>query len=522
VSALRAGDLFPLWWNEGALGLGAPMPLLYHKLFNIVAGPLYLAAGSYRAAAAIAVFLFSVLGVYGLRAAGSVLIEARASRWLALVFPHLNYALTDWLVRGAFAEFAAMAVGTWLLWWCLRLACTGQVERGLPLIALCLLLAHAVMAALGAVIVALAVLVRAVRHRAEALAVLRRLGAPAAATALVTAPLAILMLFTLGRVNTETLVRDFHPTRQFVAVTRYVHDRRYRWGQRWEPLSIRIDAPLLLAVAAGLVAGARRLRRGAASPAAAVPLTADRTEGLTEAQRCGWALLGGTVLVFGFLQFPPAAWLYLNVPGLALLQFPWRLLTYLAPIAVLLAGLAIDLGCRAWGRSPAPWTALLAVSMIATSPAFRPIRYEWIPARALESIRGPAPGQWPEYWPRLGRSDSEMAAMLEALRRRGVEDVGTGHCRGTVSSGGYLAREHEIECREASVVALPVAHYGLERVTVVTHPGTGPTLPAPSGVRRAVAPRPPDDPRLRVALPRGRHHLRVELPTVGRLLGFHQ
>lgn len=506
ASALRAGDLFPLWWDDGAFGLGAPMPLLYHKLFNMVAAPAYLLSGRFQTAAAATIALFGVVGVYGLRAAGSVVIHERAGRWLGLIFPHLNYALTNWLVRGAFAEFAAMAVATWLLWWCLQLACQATVRRGFPLIATALLLAHSVIAFLGGVAVALAVLVGVAMNRAQAPTILIRLIRPTVVTALITAPLGLLMAFVLAHSNTAAFfLHDYHPTKQYVAWWRYVYDPGYRWGTAWQGFTVRLDAPLLLAVGVGLVAALLRyaLRRG----------TTDRGPVVSRVQRRAWVWLGAVVLVFGVLQLPVSSWEYLHVPGLSMIQFPWRLLAYLSPTLVIVAGLALDLGCSAWGHGPAPWAAALAASLVATSPALRPIRYEWIPGPLLEAIAAPEPQRWPEYWPRPKDSDPEPEARVASFARRGVEDVGGGRCRGAALRRAYLVREYEVECVAGSIVALPVAGYGLERVELIT-PGQHRRAPIPAA-------RTHDDPRLRVALPPGRHRLRVELPTTGRLLGLH-
>jgi len=35
-AAWHRGELLPLWWREGNLGFGSPMPALYHKLQNMV------------------------------------------------------------------------------------------------------------------------------------------------------------------------------------------------------------------------------------------------------------------------------------------------------------------------------------------------------------------------------------------------------------------------------------------------------------------------------------------------------
>ena len=101
----RQLDFFPVWSTSDAFGLGSPLPLYYHKAFFVVSGTAYLILGNIKATLVLSLGLFMVVGVYGMRAALSVITKRRlliTVGALGLIFT--NYAFTDWLVRGDFAE----------------------------------------------------------------------------------------------------------------------------------------------------------------------------------------------------------------------------------------------------------------------------------------------------------------------------------------------------------------------------------------------------------------------------------
>ncbi len=125
----RQLDFFPVWSTSGAFGLGSPLPLYYHKAFFVVSGTAYLIPGDIRATLVLSPGAFMVVGVYGMRTALSVITTRRmliTVGELGLIFT--NYASTDWLVRGDFAEFSAMMPIPWVLWWCHKLVTTAAVS----------------------------------------------------------------------------------------------------------------------------------------------------------------------------------------------------------------------------------------------------------------------------------------------------------------------------------------------------------------------------------------------------------
>src|SRR5207253_4129427 len=106
--------LLPVWSRFAPTGHGTPAPLFYHRLFYLVSGAFAIPSGT-PAGVRIALLFFLALGGMGMVAAARRL----GAPWLHAIIlgcylPAANYTLTDWLVRGAMAEFSAMMLLPWV------------------------------------------------------------------------------------------------------------------------------------------------------------------------------------------------------------------------------------------------------------------------------------------------------------------------------------------------------------------------------------------------------------------------
>lgn len=493
-NAIAHFDLLPIWWPDGAVGLGSPLPLLYHKVFTLLVAWLSFLSGDIKHASLIVLMLVSVVGICGLRslctfAAG----RSTSADVLALTFPHLGYSVTNWLVRGAFAEYVAMAFGVWLLAQCVRLLRPIEPSWLLAPIAALVFLAHSVVALYGGLLVLVALLMRVLLQR-KRIRFPRQLALAAMGAAAALLPLMILMGFVAARANTSYL--DSGPYRaasQFVAPWAYIWDAGYSWGRDWRPYTVQLDPLLLLALAGGALAALLgRLRRSRPAP----PM---------EKAACAFLLLSLGLLAV--LQLRMSAAFYERVPLMSLIQFPWRLLGLASPILVALLAQLCARTNRCLGRGGTEFSVAAAALMLATSPAIRPIQYEWLPAEVLALDRFPRNDEWREYWPARADKSPQVEAFLRDLVRQGVTDVGTGRCEGKERrSSEYLVRTFSVKCRGRSRVAVPVASFGL---VSARHQGSGKKL-------KLIDAR--NDPRVIVDLGRGDHVLRIELPTVWRVL----
>jgi hypothetical protein len=495
-NAWQHGDWFPLWWKDGSCGLGSPMPLLYHKLFNFLAAPLCALAGSVKGGIVLALISLSIGGIYGLRA---LCVETgargRSADVVALVFPHVSYAATDWLVRGAFAEYAGMAAGVWLLAWCQNLVRTGHPRATLvPIVALCFL-AHSVVALYGGLFIAIAAAI-VLMTAANKASLLRRLLSLGVGTLVVLSPLLILMGAISKRANTGYLAGDvYHPTKQFIDLSRYIHDKAFVWGADWRTFTVQFDLALTISLGVAVLAFLATWPR-------------HWTDVDSQQRRSAFFLIGSLVVV-ALLQSRVAGPFYTHVPGAALLQFPWRLLGYATPIALaLLSWLYAALESRV--ALPATRLALVTtVALITTSAVQHPIRYDWLGADVLVPQRMPQANEWREYWPGAPGGSPQVEAYIRDLAHQGVADVGAKQCEGREqATDRYLTHEYVVHCEGPSVVAVPVASYGLALVRSLGPRGE--RLEASTSIT---------DPRLRIRLSGGDYVIRVELPTLWRLVG---
>ena len=482
-----SGDWIPVWSSLDSLGFGSPMPALYHKVFNYLGGGVLLTGASIKGTLIGLLWAFLVVGSAGLYAAARYLRTGPVvAALIALLLTFANYTLTDWLVRGAFAELAAMVLIPWVLLWMLVLVREGRWPMWIGPLLFLLYSAHSVMAYYMVWLLALAFLVHLAQRGMKA--GLRPVVAPALASialfAIPLVPFGLASLHMAGHFDlTNILERGFAPSSQIRPFAWYFADPTWTWGVTWDGLTIQMDrVPLLLA--GGGVAFLVWRRNYDISTLFLVFL----------------------VVLLLFMQTPAALPLYAGVPGLAYIQFPWRLLAVLTPVLLLLVA---DLLGRLEGR----WPLVLAAGALALSllgyGGFREMRYDWYSTAELE---GPIPADLKlsgigEYFPVIA-SETNAGDTWKMFRSWAAAGGAEGPCS-VDETGAHgretLVRDFTLRCPEAGTQRLPLFYAGAEEVV------------RPDGEALAHY-RSPDDPRIAVDLAAGEHHLRVLLPTLRRVL----
>ncbi len=145
---LRHLDFFPVWSSTDGDGMGSPVLLFYHRVFFYTAGAFFAVVGNLKFAVVTTIFLFLVVGAYGMRCALGLVTNRRLFSTVgSLGFLFTNYVFTDWLdPRGDLAEFSALMIVPWLLYWCLNLVKNGRVSFLLIPIMVVLVNAHSAIA----------------------------------------------------------------------------------------------------------------------------------------------------------------------------------------------------------------------------------------------------------------------------------------------------------------------------------------------------------------------------------------
>lgn len=472
--AWQRGEWLPLWWSQGNHGLGSPMPALYHKLFNYVCALLLLVVGQAKLALSMSLVLFSFIGSLGVSRLARRLGAAPALATVyALMLPFSNYAVADWLIRGAFAEYAAFMLLPWLLVALLDTLRTGEL-RVLPITGLMVLTfyAHSVMALYCGGLALLVAALTLLLHPGRRWRFLWR-GALAGMLFLAAVAPTLWLLRVLSRSFDldYTLRHNYRVEKHLTTLSNAVlHGEAEYVG-----FSVAPDPELLALVAlAALLVLVPRLRA--------------RADNAWREPALAFLLLALAASIF--LRTHGAAWLYEHVPGLRYIQFPWRLLSM---TTVLLLGLAAFFTARLRWQVGGALALLTLLALGLHSRVFHFHEDVWIAPEELEASLNPAKQvRWWEYMPNVAGAHRPDRQQSWASRVRALSPA----CEiSEPETDRFVA-----SCSEPGTVALPYAFSGLERVT------------DGAGVAREIH-RARGDARIRVELPVGRTELRYHKPS---------
>jgi hypothetical protein len=352
--AFAQGNLLPLWTPLAENGYGSPFPFFYHRLFNTFAGAVALATGSVLTAVKVVIPLLLFTGALGMRRA--LLAMGLGPRYVvsgALLLAFSNYAYTDWVVRGAFAEFAAFMLVPWLTSAALGVvAGRPRAGWGLGIVLSLTFFAHSVIFVFAFALVLVAFAGALVLSRTW-----RRALANLSQVALVVLPATgpfLLGIWFFGRdVALDRFQTGmFSVFRNFAPLEEYVYDRLGGWTWSSAGYSVEIGRgfnTLAILSFAAVAAGLARRRLATAR---------------FREMRPAWFLTVGSAVIYVVLQTPLASPLYRLMPLLRYIQFPWRLLAFSTAASIFILCLSLDLLEASWPR-PLVRSGLSAVLLFA-------------------------------------------------------------------------------------------------------------------------------------------------------------
>ena len=536
----RHHDFFPVWSSSDAYGLGTPVLLYYQKAFFYVSGfLLILFGGDLKSALVLSTAIFLVVGAYGMRLALSTITDRKLLLTTgSLGFLFTNYVFTDWLVRGDLAEFAALMIVPWLLYWCLNLLTTRRASLLIVPIMVVLVDAHNAIALISLITLfaTLAVFV-AFSGLSSLRKVLPRLLISLCAIALVLAPLLIAEL-RFGKVyDPATKVKDFNPiTSEFYSFGSYFYDGSYRWfaASNPRPVTVQIDfaiwIPIALALIVGVVSWTVTRRRKS-------HLDLERYFDIPVV-----VLLSGSVAIYLFLQLGISAWVYRALPFLQVIDYPYRMLTFIIPMGVIMAVMIAESirrknpSTRSASLLSVLWlVALILLSPITSTslPSFGVPLYPGQGAVETTSIFGTPRymkyGQslytyeggvlYGEYLPKVLKPDGTelnpdfgLYRELDKLHED-AQPLSSALCsvvEPQKTPFESLQIRLTVRCNRATELALPISYNAYTQIF----------RSEPSGALQAVPyMHVPTDPRIVIAVPStGREVLTVHLPTFWRVV----
>ncbi len=508
----KEGHWIALWSTQQQAGFGSPMLGLYHKLHMYFSAGVLAATGSVKAALVVPVGVFMVAGFCGMAFCLRQVLPPRhhALAWIgAALLPVSNYATTDWLVRGAMAEFAAMMLLPWLFAWCLLLLRTGRWRPWIGVLLALLALAHATLALFGLIPLGIAFLLACRRWGTGAWQWRR----PAfwsvlcAVACLLPFVAPTWALARFSRVD-RLLLHGLTPATSGQPWAGFFWDPAWRWGGS-EFITLQLDLALWALLAVFLAAWVRSTR-DAPQPGGSAAAAGD--------QGVAW-FLALTLAAMAWLQTPWSHWLYALVPGAQYLQFAWRLLAYLTVALIVCAVIGLawcgDLLARRWpgmGARAGAALALLVLACTAKPKMWWHLRQlAWYPQEQLTEALGDD-----NYWafgeflplvdwttgPGLLDAQSQAIAWMAALPAQTCT-LAEGRAPGDHQE--RRAAFWRVQCPQASEVMLPVfLAPGMELEQRGDRDGRW----APAAMARTCS-----DPRVRIALPAGETLLHLRYPN---------
>ena len=495
---IRLGDILPIWSSSDAYGYGTPLPLYYQKIFHIVNAGLFILLGSVKLATVATLYLFMMTGIYGLRAAMRYLVSnEQIVTILPLVFPLTSYVLTDWFVRGAMAEISAVVIIPWLIWWCLKVLRTNTISYWIILIFPALFYAHNAIALISLIFVGISVAALCVYPKSIINLVQttwkRCLVCLVSVVALIVPSLVLQSMMSHDYNPAEKIDDIYNIETSFQEPLNYLFNREYVWLQNWAGYTVQIDIILWVSIvmAAILLLG-YRLNKGMR---------------VLPRDSAVWAVLAA-VVVYLILQLKIAQPIYEIIHTLALIQFPWRMLAIITPLLILLLAIVVDRLLKSLNRNIGRRIVYIPlVVWIGLYVAFSPLTYKNnIEYKGIASYPARSIYAGGEYLPITYSSKGAlidnrgMIEMYSGIHRLPSKAV----IKETTDLHEGLERSFEVSSGSAGEIALPISYSRYMSIYVNNH--------EVKGVRDL------QDPRLLVAVPAGRSTIRVELPTVVKLV----
>jgi len=512
---IKEGDFIPIWSSDDAYGMGSPLPTFYHKTFYYISGTALVITNSVKLSILMSIGLFMLVGTYGMRFCLRKMTEHKIFIVLAsqtILFA--NYTFTNWLVRDDMAEFAAMMIVPWLIWWCLKLLKEKKFSYSIAPIMFFLINAHNVIALFGLIPAAIAYLVFLMKEKLEGF---YRTIKPALIS------VGILMVLLLPLLILEKLfLRYYDPSKitqagylassNFHPFYDYLLHPHYIWLNASTDLTVQIDFGItipLVIILLGLLIDLFSFSK--------LGHFTRKLKG-----KLGVFLLA-SMTIFILLQLKISGTLYEHLKFMQFLQFPWRLLTYITVLGIIFIAYATTRYNNKLFLNI--FSIVWLGSFVLLSPVFKTVQHGYTTTRQF-SYRAPVEQKTGtgsmmgigEYLPRVYKDGAELKS-LEVASLYGekfnddkeTELIKGGPC--TIQSPTNNMYESMsfttiIRCDTKSLVALPISFNDFTTIQDIK-----------SGERITYRRMDKEDPRIIITVPANKKlNLLVSLPTVPRII----
>jgi hypothetical protein len=537
----RHGDLFPVWSSSDAYGMGTPVPLFYQRTFFMVGGAVFiLLGGALKPTMIVTLAIFMVVGAYGMRMALSVITESRLLRTAgAIAFLLSNWAFSEWLIRADLAEFSAFMIVPWLLYCCLKLIRNQQLSWLVAPVMIALVWAHNTIALASIVVLAVTGVAFVICYGLTGLrSIALRLIVSVGITAVILAP---------GFIAEEQMGKYYDPARTIIYDNSflssfslphpwsYLFDPSFHWLQSNNGvvpfgLNIQFDFGITFLLLAGLIA--RVL----------IKLLRHERRDTPPVNRAIIVVLTVSLLIYIVLQLRISLPLWHAFWQMKVLGYPFRMMTFAVPLALILAIAAADWYLRMYRLQrpdgPSSLPVILAsawlLSFILLSPAtahepapvassnpyapFFPISALTSPKYSSFQTSDTVPS-FHEYLPvvrdRNGFPLPNASLVYEDLHRnrREAASLSSVPCRVVETSGTAfesLRIGYRVTCAAPTQLALPISYNPFTTIDVLASDGA---------VTAVAVHHLADDPRIVIDIAdKGPHEYVARLPTLTGIL----
>jgi hypothetical protein len=495
-------DIIPIWSSRDGAGMGAPDPLYYHKTFYYISSFFYIITGKMKASILLSLGSLLIIGILGIYKTATYLGNNKVvSLIISLSFAFLNYTMSNWFLRGAMAEFTAMTIVPFLILEELKLLKTKNFNYSTGVVLFLIYYSHSIIGyySLFTLLIAL-IFVSFNITKSQASNIFKKLSISA---------LVIMGLILVYIIPMYILSDYYNPSQikanemvlryKFVEFIRYLYDYKYEWFSEpfWQ-FSVQFDLPVLILIIVSLIIFIRNKSR--------IQVLSVKKQAIL--------FLLVLDLFFILLQLRPFNFFYEYVPGADFIQFPWRLLTFIQILNLLILSWFFSFFNILKSKKVSYIiSGILLVSVIAIYPPFKGTKYWWYKTGDLEQITN-VTCNFGEYLPSIyGDEFLFLKQHMFLFKDRGIE---------IKEKDNYLEIRNDKELRyeakkvildarfeNVSEVILPITYSSLTRLYIID--------PYTRIKQQIPIFRTDSDPRIKAILPFGVYTLQLDLPTLKNL-----
>jgi hypothetical protein len=479
-----------------------------------------------------------------MRKALSLITESRLLMVVGSVgFLISNWTFSEWLLRADLAEFSALMIVPWLIYWCLTLIRDRRWSWSIIPVVVALVWAHNTVALLAIIMLVVTGVAFLICYRLAGLrAVAYRLTVSLGLTALILAP-GLLAEVKMGEyydpASTITNENTFVSSFTFVKPWAVLYNSSFHWLSRTVNkavpfgLDLQLDVAITLLLILGFVTAlVLWFRRHVRHAAAEVP----------DVNRVIVTVLVVSFIIYQLMQFRFSLPAWDAFWQLKVIGYPFRMMTFSIPVAFVLAGVVADWYLRLYrARRPdstwrlpavvaALWLGLFVVlsPIVAREPAPVAGKYPNLPFVPISVLTepntttfttNPLGPLFAEYLPKVEGGNGQTLEFDTSLYQRlhdhhnEAASLSSVHCAVTQTSGTEfesLEATYRVTCGGPTLMALPISFNPFTKITERTS-ATGSSAISVLHV--------PTDPRIVIRVPsRGTHTFTVQLPTLSSIL----